>query len=621
MSASIVSASRRKRRKSGLTIIRSAPVRLSHALTDDGAKVSGRRLAQRIGFLLDLVTTIGTEVISSHWNEQDLLIYLQPGQDSFAHKAMTDTFGQLNLRSNGYMPSRVGYMALETVGRTLRSCGHRYDVLRALLRGDDSLLPTTTDAVSMRNLRRAIRKFEKENGRRPLSLFELEPEHPRIARHAILAAVDKQFCEMDGDRLKIRLPLVADPQKPSDWAWHDIAYRTPTHISGDYRKPTLRVVGARVLADIPFEREIEPLLTTTPGCAIGYDWGSTTPLVGSVTWLMNGKPVTDGRELRLKADGLLGKLHRIGAQIETLTAKIEHCSKTLGIRVDTEPEDVEADNSMSRYRATVWIERKRVSCRYHNLLREFAHQAARWAVEQAVARGADTIVLEDLRTMEPDLSGYQNRRVNLALRGKIAELIAQKAQTVGIRLLTVNPRGTSANCSRCGEKTRHYIDSTKSKPGYRWMICPSCGVSLDRDHASSERIGGLGLSPSSKAVTRIILPFPSRPNPLTLPARGQRSKHRRLRLSNAIEAQHASSVVTPHVIDEKSPVRNRPAGPGTDAIAASQSPGTDNLSSHSAVRRPPRTLDGMRSALLGMVKCSPIFDMRLVYPQNQVTTG
>ena len=223
--------------------------------------------------------------------------------------------------------------------------------------------------------------------------------------------------------------------------------------------------------------------------------------------------------------------------------------------------------------------------------------------------------------MEPDLSGYQNRRVNLALRGKIAEFITQKAQVARIRVLTISPRGTSSDCSRCGEKTRHYIDATKSKSGYRWMICPSCGVSLDRDHASSERIGGLGLSPSSKAVTRIILPSPSKPNHLTLPARGQRSKHRRLRLSNAIEAQHASSVVTPHVIDEKSPVRNRPAGPGTDAIAASQSLGTDNLSLTSYAGRPPRTLDGMRSALLGMIKCSPILDWRLTYPQNQVTIG
>jgi len=62
-----------------------------------------------------------------------------------------------------------------------------------------------------------------------------------------------------------------------------------------------------------------------------------------------------------------------------------------------------------------------------------AHLVSRWAVEQALARGCKIIYLEDLNTLEPKMNKWQNRRFNLAVKGKIKEYMIYKGQELGIK--------------------------------------------------------------------------------------------------------------------------------------------------------------------------------------------
>ncbi len=587
--------SKRSARRSGRTIVRTAPVRLLRAITETES-VGEKALVQRVGYLLDIVEGIAERTLAEHWNQTDLDAFLDPDQPSFAYKAMAKTFGWPNLKSLGYVPSRVGWMALEAVGRTLRSSGFRRDVITSLIAADEKLLPAKTDAVSLRNLGRRLSKFERDNGRPAASFFELEAGAPKVARQAIFAATDDHICELDESDIRIQLPLVADPQTRKDWVWHAIPYRHPEHLEGSACRPTLRVVGAKLIADMPFERAAaEPVARTDR--VLGLDWGVNTPLVGSIVWLADGKPVTDGRPLRFSADGVLTKIHRLADLTEFLSAKIDAQSRVLGIPVETDPADIEIGEDLIHQRAMLWRERSRVSARYSALLDALAHACSRWAIEQAIVNHADTIVLEDLKSLEPKLCAKQNRRVTLGLRGKIADYVIYKAAEVGIKVVTVNPRGTSANCSRCGAKTNHYTAPDSTKAGYRWMRCPSCAVSLDRDHASSERIGGRGLAPQAISVTRALVQATPAPDTQTAPARGSRAKQRRV----LYEIRRASSVVTPHQIKTLILAGHRSAGVSAEVGSPIQP--HNNFESSS---RLPRLLDGMRSALLGQVACSPI---------------
>jgi putative transposase len=53
-------------------------------------------------------------------------------------------------------------------------------------------------------------------------------------------------------------------------------------------------------------------------------------------------------------------------------------------------------------------------------------------------------------------------------------MIAYKAESAGGRVIQVNPRNTSQNCSRCGER----VEKTLSD---RMHECPYCGIMMDRD--------------------------------------------------------------------------------------------------------------------------------------------
>jgi IS605 OrfB family transposase len=564
-------------------------------------RISEKVLRERAGYLIEMVSTLAEESLASHWNQTDLDAYLKDGQPAFAYKAAGQTFGWLDLQTEDlYAPSRVGYMALEAMGRTLRSSDFRRQLLNSLI--NDQPLPSKADAVSIRNSWRAQENFYQRNGRYPRDFFELEPEHPKVARQTLLAVCDEQFCELSQSELALMLPLVAQPESKADWAWHTIPYRQPLHLEGSACKPTLRISGKKLIADMPFEKDKVNPISLIPMRAMGFDWGVNTPLVGSLAWLENGQPMTDGREVRFSADGLLGQIYDLCGHTEDLSAKIDLFSRFLGLPLETAPADVRSDNPLAQDRAILWLERQRVSRRYNKLLDELAHLVSRWAIEQALAHCCDTIVLEDLRTLEPQLNRKQNLRVNLGLRGKIAELINQKAQEVGIRVLIVDARGTSSCCSRCGQKTRHYASPDSAVAGYRWMRCPACGVSLDRDHAGSERIAGRGLAPEAPFVTRVITAKPMALDPFTLPARGSRAKQCR----DALATPGASSLATP------APAESLKALPGHRPLEAAPKDPQSGLQAGSTSNldlsrfRQPRSLNGLRSAYLGQLACSPV---------------
>ena len=633
---------RRARRRTGGSIVRTAPVRLTSALTEDGLIVNEKLLVLRVGYFLQITTALTTEVLNSHWTQTDLLLYLKPEQPTFAYKAWGKTFGwptldQRKVGDGSYTPSRVGWLALESAGRTLRSCGFRSDIFQAVFKEDLTLLPPKAQGVSLRNSYRAIANYEKaHHGQKPTAFFDLEPNAPKVTPQLLFAASDQQIFEMDERTFKLKLPIVEQPQSPADWVWHYLPYKLPTHLVGTPCRPTLRIDQKNhLLADLPVERkleivkpvnELEKQAQLVQKC-LAFDWGAKTPLVGTCLWLdpLTGLPVSDGRPIFFKAAGLLGKTHRLQNLVERLSRKLDKQSQSLGIPVEAPPElvagliQLRPRDKVNDKRTLLWLERERVSARYEHLNDQLAHLASRWAIEEALARHCQIIYLEDLSTLEPKMNKYQNRRFNLAIKGKIKEFMTYKGQELGIKVETVAPRGTSSTCPRCGKPNKHYQDATLTESGYAWMFCADCNLSLQRDHSGAEHIGGRGLKakqkskttksnstlPPTENVTRILVPAPLRPDPATLPKRGSKAKIKRDHLQNQIFQAGLSvdSLTAPaSALSFKTDLSHRPL----ELRSGIESPIQPKKTFNQGNLRPPRPLNGLRSAYLGFIKCSPI---------------
>ena len=164
---------------------------------------------------------------------------------------------------------------------------------------------------------------------------------------------------------------------------------------------------------------------------------------------------------------------------------------------------------------------------------------------------------------------------------------------------------------------------TKDQPSFAykaWMFCSDCHLSLQRDHSGSEHIGGRGLKTKQKKsktnqtptenVTRILVPAPIKPDPTTLPKRGPKAKLRRELIErSSIQNQlletglSVDSLTTPaSELSFKTDRSHRPLELRSGIGSPIQPENTFNPGN----LRPPRPLNGLRSAYLGLIKCSPI---------------
>lgn len=168
--------------------------------------------------------------------------------------------------------------------------------------------------------------------------------------------------------------------------------------------------------------------------------------------------------------------------------------------------------------------------------RQLAHACALWVIEIAKAEGCGVIALEDLDSLQArELGRTQNGRINLQVRGLLAELLRQKAHLAGITVITVPARGTSSLCSRCGRTSVFWHAPDRRSGDPNWLVC-ACKRSSDRDHVAAEAIGARGLD-TPRALAK------SRRKPVAGPAshrpiRVQRDKRRAVSKLPTLVYQH-----------------------------------------------------------------------------------
>jgi hypothetical protein len=498
-----------------------------------GVKISTKSLVERAGWALDLADEMGMTLLQECWDEEHLA-RLAKGVDGQGRKLPSK--GYVALRRLGWrvvppdgvrVNDRFLRVVEENVARSLRLTLHRKVILEEVLKtwpkthkrsSEDwaalwAMLPPGTTKVEVRNRTRQVLAFMAANGRLPAGLVELE-ESPKLGRILNLAAADKQLVKMERQgqmaELSVSLPACPRPGSHADWSWLCLKINLPVTVtpSATLHTPSLRIKQGQIRVDLPFEVEVTPPALKGHAVALGLDWGVNTLLVGSVAKLVKGRVVTDGKPLRLQATGGALKLTRLRIQREHLAVKIAHLEKLLEGLPTTDPAAV----LLTAQIAQMEVAKDQVCSRSRNLSHALGWQAGRWAVNQALARAATVIYVEDLATLEAQGMGRkQNARISTSVRSEIFAALTHLATKVGLAVVSVPARGTSKGCPRCTRALRHVASPDRLlSPGRgRWAYCPHCHLGLDRDHAGSQRIVGRGLG--SQAHT-----FKNRASKLTI---------------------------------------------------------------------------------------------------------
>ena len=135
------------------------------------------------------------------------------------------------------------------------------------------------------------------------------------------------------------------------------------------------------------------------------------------------------------------------------------------------------------------------NCRHHPGAAATARRRANY-LHQATARFVrdyDVIAIESLGVRALARSALA-KDVHDASWAKFISCLRYKAAKAGARVIEVNPRDTTQDCSGCGAKVpKHLCD--------RQHECPHCGLSIDRDlNAARNILDRAGVGPGLRNV-------------------------------------------------------------------------------------------------------------------------
>lgn len=138
--------------------------------------------------------------------------------------------------------------------------------------------------------------------------------------------------------------------------------------------------------------------------------------------------------------------------------------------------------------------RKKVSkihTRVCNLRREHHYQVA---CRLVLAYGLIAVESLDIKRM---LGNHRlARAISDAGWSGFLNILKHKAESAGVQVVEVDSRGTSQQCSRCGQEVRKDLS-------VRRHVCPYCGLSMHRDHNAALNILARGLARTEPAEVNV----------------------------------------------------------------------------------------------------------------------
>ncbi|MDF3308800.1 zinc ribbon domain-containing protein [Rhodococcus sp. T2V] len=469
----------------------------------------------RVGWLLDLVAAAGTELVARLWQPVTFDV-LAAGRDGAGrrlpaqgHVAAARLGWHPHYPDGVYVPSRVSRMVTAQVIATLRTLTYRDTAITALSARFDAvtgtLAPPTEpgDCVPLgfaRGIRRQLAAHARRtDGAQPtrVRITDLQGP-PRMAAMARLSAADRQLAQITAtDRelvLTVKLPTCPAPAGRARWRRVRLTAAIPGHLHDrtviDWHLPTL-IVDRRGLLWRCAATELVPegdLGSAT--VAVGVDWSPSTLGAAAITTENPDGLSSDYRGFTYDDRGLGTKLARLQAEGQMLHRKAARLTRLAA----TAPPEVRARletkiTVLNDHRTAVGVKRGKIN-------RELGFHFARQVTDYAEAAGAQVIAVEDLTTLETRGHGkVNNNRAAQSARRKAVAALAHTAAAVGVTVVSVSARGSSALCPGC--------DAPLARPGgYHTAWCSGCGVGGNRDHVAGVNLAKRALLGRSKATRR-----------------------------------------------------------------------------------------------------------------------
>ena len=321
---------------------------------------------------------------------------------------------------------------------------------------------------------------------------------PKTSAMARLSAADRQLAHLTVTdtvmTLTVKLPTTVAPTGRAQWRRVRLTAAIPPHLHDrpitDWHLPTL-VLDRKGLLWRCAATETVPAADLTSGTsAVGVDWSPATLGAAAITTETPDGLVSDYQGWTYDDRGLGIKLARLqteGQMLHRKAARLTRLAATAPPEVRTRLEEKIA--VLDEHREAVGVKRGKIN-------RELAFHFARQVTDYATAAGAQVIAVEDLTTLEARGHGrVNNNRAAQSARRKATAALAHTAAGVGIVVVSVPARGSSAQCPGC--------DEPLARPGgYHTAWCPGCRVGGNRDHVAGVNLAKRALLGKNKATRR-----------------------------------------------------------------------------------------------------------------------
>ncbi|MGV9866395.1 zinc ribbon domain-containing protein [Rhodococcus koreensis] len=467
----------------------------------------------RVRWLLDLIAGASGQLVSRLWQPATFDV-LAAGRDR--HDRRLPAQGHVAAARLGwnpiypegvYLPSRVTRVVTAQVVATLRTLAYRDTAITALSARFDPatgiVAPPTgsADHVSAgfaRGVRRQLvahaRHTDDGASADRLRITDLQ-EPPEMSAMAQLSAADRQLAEITvaGRELvlTVKLPTSPAPVGRAQWRRVRLTAAIPAHLHGravtDWHLPTLVLDRKGLLWRCAATELVPAADPKSATVAVGVDWSPSTLGAAAIAADHPEGLVSDYRGWTYDDRGLGIKLARLQAEGQMLHRKAARLAATAlpEIRAGLEAKIAVLDT----HREAVGAKRGKIN-------RELAFHFGRQVTDYTAAAGAEMIAVEDLTTLETRGHGkVNNNRAAQSARRQAAAALAHTAAGVGITVVSVPARDSSALCPGC--------DEPLARPGgYHTAWCPGCRVGGNRDHVAGVNLAKRALLGRSKVTRR-----------------------------------------------------------------------------------------------------------------------
>ncbi|MDV6241291.1 zinc ribbon domain-containing protein [Rhodococcus opacus] len=480
-----------------------------------GAPIGLDDLDTRVGWMLDLISGAETELISRLWHPATFDV-LATGRDS--HGRTLPRHGHVTAARLGwtphypddvYVPSRVTRVVTAQAVGTLRTLAYRDTAIAALSARFDPATGriaapiTAAEYVPSGYARGVVRQLAAHSHRTAgtadarLRITDVQAP-PRTSAMARLSAADRQLAHLTvADAvmtLTVTLPTTPAPEGRAQWRRVRVSAAIPEYLHrrpiSEWHLPTLVLDRKGLLLRCAATETVPAADLMAATVAVGVDWSPSTLGAAAITADSPEGLVSDYRGFTYDDRGLGIKLARLQTEGQLLHRKAARLTQLAAaappeVRAQLEEKIAVLDG----HRTAVGVKRGKIN-------RELAFHFGRQVTDYAAAAGATVIAVEDLTTLETRGHGrVNNNRAAQSARRKAVDALTHTAAGVGVTVVSVPARGSSALCPGCNEQL--------ARPGgYHRAWCVQCKVGGNRDHVAGVNLAKRALLGRGQVVRK-----------------------------------------------------------------------------------------------------------------------